>query len=382
MKFPLYDPPAGLPPPSPDAIAHASLLLALIQNLLEKQQGKMPFEQFMALALYAPTLGYYSAGAKKIGFDGDFVTAPEISPLFGYCLARQCQSIFDSLKGGDILEFGAGSGKMAIDILSYLAGQKALPEHYFILETSADLIQRQQQNFKDNAPHLLPYVQWLSTLPKHFKGIMIANEVLDAMPVHRFSIEENTIQEYYVGWQNDAFVWLTDKPCDRVREEILRIQQEGLLHENHYTSEINLRAAAWIKAVSDSLEKGALLLIDYGFPRNIYYHPQRKEGTLMCHYHHRAHPDPLTLVGLQDITAHVDFSFVAQCAINAGFLMSGYTTQSKFLLNCGLLDLVNSEADLPERLATSRQIQTLTMPHEMGELFKVMLLSKQIEVSF
>jgi SAM-dependent MidA family methyltransferase len=365
----LYNPPAGLPPPSPDAIAHASLLLELMQNFLEKQHGKMSFEQFMSLALYAPGLGYYSAGAKKIGFDGDFITAPEISSLFSYCLARQCNNILDSLEGGDILEFGAGSGKMAVDILSYLAKQKALPAHYFIVETSADLIQRQKQNFQDNAPHLLSYVRWLSALPLHFKGVMIANEVLDAMPVHRFSIEGDTLQEYYVGWQNDAFIWLKDKPCDRVREAIIQIQQEGLLRENHYTSEINLRAAAWIKTVSDSLEKGAVLLIDYGFPRNIYYHSQRSEGTLMCHYQHRAHPNPLILVGLQDITAHVDFSFVAQCAINAGFLMSGYTTQSKFLLNCGLLNLVNAEADLSERLATSRQIQTLTMPHEMGESF-------------
>lgn len=249
---------------------------------------------------------------------------------------------------------------------------------YFILETSAELKHRQQQTFEKNAPHLLPHVQWLDTLPAHFNGIMLANEVLDAMPVHRFLIQDNQIQEYYVGWENGAFIWLTDNPAPEVQEEVMRIKEEYLPDVTHYTSEINLRARAWLNSLSESLSQGAILLIDYGFPQEVYYHPQRSEGTLMCHYRHRAHPDPLILVGLQDITAHVDFSFIAESAVRAGLTVAEYTTQATFLLNSGILDLVEEQTDLVKRLEISRQIQTLIMPQEMGELFKVMILTKKL----
>jgi len=384
MKNKLYTVPNNWPSPSTDAISHANSLCDVIIKTIEEQQGKISFAQFMQLALYAPGLGYYSAGSEKIGASGDFVTAPEISPLFSYSIAKQCQQILAHLGEGDILEFGAGSGKMAVDILTYLSDKNILPKNYFILETSAELKQRQLTTFEQNAAHLLPHVQWLNTLPTHFKGIMLANEVLDAMPVNRFLITDNDIQEYYVGWHNEEFTWLTDKPTSsNLTHEIIKIKQECLSDPvEHYTSEINLHAPAWLHSVGDSLTQGALLLIDYGFPRNIYYHPQRAEGTLMCHYRHRAHANPLILVGLQDITAHVDFSSIAKAAAKAKFAVAGYTTQADFLLNCGILDLVGQQSNLKQQLAMSQQIQTLIMPHEMGELFKVMLLTKNLTGEF
>lgn len=371
------------PSPSAEAISHANVLVDHIIQTIKQQGGKIPFAQFMELALYAPTLGYYSAGSKKIGSEGDFTTAPEISALFSYSVAKQCEEIFDRLEDGNILEFGAGSGKMAVDILSYLATRNALPKHYFILETSAELKQRQRETFEKNAPHLLSHIQWLDSLPTYFNGVMLANEVIDAMPVHRFLINGNDIQEYYVGWENDVFIWLTDNPTSpQLLDEINKIKKECLPHAMHYTSEFNLRGGAWLRSLSESLAKGAILLIDYGFSRDSYYHPDRSEGTLMCHYRHRAHSNPLILVGLQDITAHVDFSFIAESAIKTGLTVAGYTTQAAFLLNCGILDLIEESPSLVKRLEISRQIQTLTMPHEMGELFKVMLLLKNMEGEF
>lgn len=373
----LYHPPAGLPAPSAEAITHAQELLRLIITKIDQQEGKISFEEFMNLALYAPGLGYYSAGSEKIGAQGDFTTAPEISSLFSYSIAKQCQKFFDQLGAGDILEFGAGSGKMAIDILTYLQNQQVMPSHYFILETSADLKQRQFEAFQKKAPHLLKWVQWLETLPSDFNGIMLANEVLDALPVHRFIIENQQIKECYVGWENESFVWIVAEPeSEYLLEEASKIKKDFLADVDYYMSEINLRAKAWINSVSKSLKKGVILLIDYGFPREVYYHRQRCEGTLMCHYRHFAQPNPLILVGLQDITAHVDFSFVADCAAQVGLTLNEYTTQAAFLLDNGILDLVEQQDDLLKRLSVSREIQTLTMPHEMGELFKVMTLSK------
>lgn len=379
----IFHDPSGLPPPSPEAVAHGFLLADVILQAIEKNQGKITFEQFMELALYAPGLGYYSAGSHKIGAQGDFITAPEISPLFSYAVARQCEEILGLLNGGDILEFGGGSGQMALDILSYLRKRQALPRHYFILETSAQLQARQRETFEKCDPDLLACVQWISSLPCNFQGIMLANEVLDAFPVHRFLIQQKGVQEYYVEYQNNKFIWATHAPSsERLKEEILCIKRDFLSDARVYTSEINLRAAAWINSLNDSLAKGVILLIDYGFPRPIYYHPQRLSGTLMCHYRHRSHPDPLILIGLQDITAHVDFSFVAECAQKIGLAIGGYTAQGAFLLQCGLLELADIPLNTVERISISRQIQILTMPHEMGELFKVLLLSKNIEGEF
>jgi SAM-dependent MidA family methyltransferase len=374
-----------LPAPSPDAISHANQLVHFIVQEIEKNQGKISFERFMELALYAKGLGYYSAGCEKIGPAGDFITAPETSALFSCALAKKCAQILSQLQGGDILEFGAGSGKMALDILNELDRQGALPNHYFILETSAPLKQRQKKLFARQAKNLLAKVKWVEKLPADFKGIMLANEVLDAFPVQRFRALNNKVEEYYVGWKDNAFYWLTDAPeSTEILEKLNRLRIElGL--ENNYVSEINLRMPAWLNTVANSLSAGVILLIDYGFPRSAYYHPDRCNGTLMCHYRHHAHPDPLILVGLQDITAHVDFTLVAESALAAGLTVASYATQAAFLIDCGILELYEkqynalaAENALQKTLTLSQQMQTLTMPHEMGELFKAMVLTKNM----
>lgn len=348
-------------------------LTRLIQQEIA-EHGPITFAKFMQLALYAPGLGYYSAGSRKFGKEGDFVTAPEISSLFSVCIAKQCQQVLTYLNQADILELGAGSGVMAADILLELNKQHCLPEHYFILEISADLKERQQVLLKERLPDFFDRIIWLDKLPETFSGIMLANEVMDAMPVHRF---KGSSQEYYVDSQSERFYWKLAKPSS---SELANAIKRLDLPEN-YSSEINLQLPAWLQSLSDCLEKGVLLALDYGFPRHEYYHPERSMGTLMCHHRHKTHDNPLILVGLQDITAHVDFSAVVEGAEKAGFALAGYTHQAQFLLNLGLADLAAAAmTDDISRFEISQQIKLLTLPSEMGELFKAIALSKNVEM--
>ncbi len=278
----------------------------------------------MELALYAPGLGYYVAGSTKLGGDGDFVTAPEISPLFGRTLARQIAQVLES-SGGEVLELGAGSGAMAADILGELQRTGCLPARYLILETSPQLVERQRLALRQKLPALTARIEWIGMLPQNFDGIIVANEVLDALPVHVVAWREEGVFERGVGWK-DGLVWSE------------RLLPPGPLRDAAaatgvgagYVSEISLVAPALVRSLSAALRKGALLLIDYGFGRREYYHPQRASGTLMCHYRHRAHGDPLFLPGLQDLTAHVDFTAIAEAGIDAGMKLLGYTTQAQF----------------------------------------------------
>jgi len=369
------------PEPDADAQANSQALIALICNEIAQAGGRIPFERFMSLALTAPGLGYYSAGNEKLGHQGDFVTAPEISPLFSRCIAQQCRQVLERLRGGapaNILEFGAGSGVMAAEILLELERLKCLPDHYYILEVSAELQQRQRDTLQCRIPHLEHRVTWLEALPQqHFRGIVLANEVLDAMPVHRFYKTPDGIGEYYVTWNGERFVWaLGDISCDSLTAFINRLEDDESLPAN-YQSEVNLAAVAWVSSLASLLSQGVVLIVDYGFPRHEYYHSQRTQGTLMCHYRHRAHDDPFVYPGLQDITAHVDFTAVAEAACNAGLNVAGYNTQGFFLLANGLETFVTpGDINDPAYVKTVQQIKTLTMPHEMGELFKVMALSK------
>lgn len=381
----LYAPPRGTPVLSADALAHSAALVDKIQKTIQVQQGKITFAEFMQMALYDPKLGYYRSGLTKIGANGDFVTAPELSSLFSFALARQCQEILSRLGGGDILELGAGSGQMALDLLRDLEKHDALPNHYLILEISAELRQRQQKKLQTLAPKLAERVTWLTSLPEPLTGIILANEVVDALPVHRFCLAGNEIKEYYVGFKKENFIWIADVPSSSAcLHRVQRIQQNFLpnIPLTHYASEVNLQASAWLHSLSDSLVKGAILLLDYGFSDQEYYHPQRTDGTLMCHYCHRAHTDPLILVGLQDITAHVDFSLLAESALNAGLTVAGYATQANFLIGCGILQCAPEPDQLTQQLAISQQLQTLLMPHEMGELVKALLLTKGIDGDF
>lgn len=378
---------SALPPPHPDAVALSQRLMDLIkQDINNKADGRIPFVEFMNKALYAPNLGYYSSSIRKFGAEGDFITAPEISPLFSQCLAKQCQQVLASFDDdeGVILEFGAGSGIMAAEILKALESMKQLPKQYLILELSADLQLRQRETLQAQVPHLFDRVQWLKSLPTEpLQGVILANEVLDAMPVHRFRLDEQGVSEYYVGLGEDddtPFVWETASSSDELLLTTVEALRPSL--DVGYISELNLALPAWIQSLSDILSDGLVLLIDYGFPSSEYYHPQRNQGTLMCHYQHYAHDNPLILVGLQDITAHVNFTAVAEAADAVGLHVSGYTNQGNFLLSCGLIELLSAFDfnDSQNYLQQTQAVKKLMLPHEMGELFKLMALSRNLDM--
>jgi SAM-dependent MidA family methyltransferase len=369
-----------LPLPEPPAQAHSERLIVLIRDEIASAGGRISFAHYMERVLFAPGLGYYSAGSRKFGGEGDFVTAPEISPLFSRALARQVAEVLTTLGGGEVLEAGGGTGAMAIDMLLELECQDALPARYLILELSADLRQRQRDAFSARAPHLLQRVRWLDALPgTGFRGVVVANELLDALPVHGFRVEENGVRERFVRWDGSRFQWCTGEsgtPRLAARLEALA----GTLPIG-YKSEINLAAEAWVASVAAMLEAGVVLLIDYGFAQCEYYHPRRSGGTLMCHYRHRAHDDPFVYPGLQDITAHVDFTAIAEVAAEAGLNVDGYNTQGLFLLANDITRLAADATDERERIRLAQQIRTLTLPGDMGERFKVMALSRRYPAS-
>jgi len=361
-----------LPTPPPEALAHSEKLAALIRDEIAAHAGWIPFARYMELALYAPGLGYYTAGARKLGREGDFTTAPEMTPLYGQTLARQAAEVLES--GLDqILEIGAGSGALAAALLAELERLEQLPRQYYILELSPDLRERERDLLALKVPHLLERVIWLNRLPTLYQGLIVANEVLDAMPVHIIRAGAAGIEEAGVGVQDGAFAWAW-----RPAAAELRAAAEALALPPGYQSEIQLVACAFVRTLAQAMASGVLLLVDYGFPAHEYYHGQRSEGTLMCHYRHRAHGDPFFLPGLQDITSHIDFSAVARAAGEAGLDLLGYTGQAQFLINCGITDVMlrtppeNAAAYLPQAAAA----QQLLSPAEMGELFKVIALGK------
>ncbi|MCW5588568.1 MAG: SAM-dependent methyltransferase [Legionellales bacterium] len=359
-----------LPKPSTSASAHSEELSQLIREKIQ-QEHFISFYDFMQMALYQPGLGYYHAGLDKFGAVGDFITAPEISRLFGQCLAQQFLEISHNLDDACIFEFGAGTGKLCFDILTALQKHQALPKYYYILEISPDLRQRQQQLLSQ-----FPQVIWLDTLlEKPMNGLIIANEVLDAMPIQRFHINNQIIYEMGVTMENNQFKWhLYENPT--LTAPILSLFNTL---PNHYSSEINLNLSLWCASLFQQLHQGVVLLIDYGFSRQEYYHPQRNQGTLMCHYRHLNHDDPFYYPGLQDITAHVDFTTLAYALAEQGFTLEGFLTQANYLLNLNILNLAqeNHSTSDYDMLKLSQEIQRLLMPHEMGELFKVLIASKQ-----
>jgi len=351
-----------------------------LQEKLAQQQG-LPFNEFMQLALYAPGEGYYSSGLQKLGKHGDFITAPELTPLFGKALANQCQQIMAAVEKPVLFEFGAGTGALCIALLEHLATLNCLPEMYYILEVSANLRHRQAELISQKMPHLAHKVTWLDRWPQTpFNGVILANEVLDAMPVHRFMKTEQGIMESYITLNEQQQLTEEFKPCQNSR--LLDYINKRLIIENTpYLSEVNLFLEDWLLHNYHMLEHGAMLLIDYGFPRHEYYHPDRNQGTLMCHYQHRSHPNPLLHPGEQDISAHVDFTHVAEAGHEAGFHIAGYTNQASFLLANGLLSLINSQDNEVDQIAAKQAIKQLTQPCEMGELFKVMALTKNLELA-
>lgn len=364
-----------LPTPSPDALAHSNTLRKLIQDEILAHEGWITFSRFMELALYAPGLGYYSGGAVKFGAAGDFITAPELSPLFGRALSRTVAPVLTET-GGDILELGPGSGRLAIDMLRELEANNRLPGHYYMLEVSAALQSRQQQAIQQQVPHLAPRVHWLTQLPREFSGVIVANEVFDALPAAVIRWKAQTVLERGVALLDGEFVW-SDKNVTST--ELLQVAQT-LSPATAYVSEISLAARGLIRSLALILQQGVILVLDYGFPKNEYYHTQRSEGTLRCHYRHHVHDNPFYLPGLQDMTVHVDFSALAQAGTEQGLTLVGYTSQAQFLINNGILEFLSAiSPDNPEKyLPLSAQVKKLLSPAEMGELFKVLALGREV----
>jgi SAM-dependent MidA family methyltransferase len=356
---------AELPSPDPQALASSRALLDRIGAELGDAGNWISFARYMELVLHEPGLGYYASGARKLGAGGDFVTAPELSPLFGRALARQVRELLEP--GDTLLEFGAGSGLLAEVLLSEIEGVK-----YEILETSPDLRARQQQRLGNR-------VKWLDRLPQSFRGVMLANEVVDAMPVHALAWTSAGVLERGVCANEGQLAWSDRAVEGLVLSESRKINPE-IPPSGRYESELALFARAWMRSLGRFLERGAVLVIDYGFPAREYFHPQRSMGTLACHYRHRMHGDPFYLPGLQDVTAHVDFSALARAAQEAGLEVLGYANLAQFLVNCGITDLLAAEnpSEPARYLPAAAAAQKLLSPSEMGELFKVLAVGKGV----
>jgi SAM-dependent MidA family methyltransferase len=369
----------SLPIPTTEQLEHSARLIQVIHAELVARGGWISFARYMELVLYAPGLGYYSAGAKKFGAAGDFVTAAEISPLFARTLARQVAQVL-AATGGDVLELGAGTGRLAVQLLLEFQQLGTPPRRYLILEVSAHLRAVQQETMAALLPaDLVSRVEWLDELPDAFVGLVLGNEVLDALPVHVVAWREHGIFERGVTLNDNRLIWQERVLAD---SELLEKAQQLALPPG-YISEISPVASALIASLAGMLQLGALLFVDYGFPRREYYHLQRANGTLMCHYRQHAHDDPLFQPGLQDITAHVDFTAVAEAGKSHGVELIGYTTQAQFLINCGITDLLSavSPADMAAYLPLASQAQKLLSPSEMGELFKVIAFGKSLEIA-
>jgi SAM-dependent MidA family methyltransferase len=356
-----------------------SELVVHLRQAIDAAGGAISFSEYMELALYAPGLGYYSARADQFGGGGDFVTAPESSPLFAHSLARQTSEILSAVGGGDICEVGAGRGALATDLLEALARVDCLPRRYWIIERSPALRESQQARLASRLPDLMARIRWCDDFPQSFRGVLLANEVLDAIPADRFRVGAAGVRECRVGWRDDRFCWVeadcSGSPLEGHIASILESLEQRL--PEGYESECAPARQAWVSRLGERLERGVAMLFDYGYGRAEYYHPQRSSGTLRCFHRHRAHDDPLLLTGLQDISVHVDFTALAEAAAAAGLTIPGYTTQAEFLLATGLLDACRDiDPGTRRHVELTAQIKRLTLPGEMGEAVKVLALAR------
>lgn len=373
---------SSLPPPSADALAQSARLVERLHAEIRAAGGWLSFARYMELALYEPGLGYYSGGARKFGPGGDFITAPELTPLFGQALASQVEQVMRA-SAMQVIEVGAGTGLLAADLLLELEHRGCLPEGYGILELSGELRERQFDTLAAKAPHLASRVAWLDRLPDAFSGAVVANEVLDVMPLHLVVSRADGLFERGValapGGEGEVLHWADVAAAGVVREAALELSLP-VPEQGEYVTEINLAGSAWVASWAERLQQGAMLLVDYGYPRAEYYLPSRSGGTLLCYYRHHAHGDPFLWPGLNDITAFVDFTAVAEAAFAAGLDVLGYTTQAQFLFNCGVLECLarRGPEEKADYIRAARAVQRLTAPQEMGELFKVLAVVRGI----
>jgi SAM-dependent MidA family methyltransferase len=374
-----HDQPPTLPIPDALSAAHCEQVTAFIRRQIETSGGSISFAEFMQHALYAPGLGYYAAGSTKFGAAGDFVTAPEVSNVFGHVVARQCAEVLEQVGDGAVLEIGAGSGKLAADVLARLGTLDSLPVAYRILEVSADLRERQETYLEQHLPELVHLVSWIDSPPIGHRGVILANEVLDALPVERFMRRGSGIVQQRVGATPDGFAFTESPAPDLLESAVFQLEADlGETLLDGYASEICLAVPDWIAQLGAGLDEGIAFLFDYGVSRSEYYAAERSDGWLRCHFRHHAHNDPLVLPGIQDLTAWVDFTRVATAAVTVGFDVVGYTAQAQFLMSGGLeAEMSGFDAlTLEAQLELSQQIKTLTLPGEMGEHFKCMALRK------
>lgn len=362
--------------------AHAARVLETLRASVAAAGGWLRFDQYMQLALYAPGIGYYSAGARKLGEGGDFTTAPEISPLFGRCLARHCADVLAACGGGEVLEIGAGTGRLAFDVLTALHANGTSPVRYRILEVSGDLRERQRDLLQRLPAGLCACVEWLDAPPAEpWRGALLANEVLDALPVECFTWRAGQVFERGVALQGDGGLTWSERPAaGPLREEVERVRADaGAGWPERFHSELCSRTGAWIGEVTRSLSQGVALFIDYGLPRRDYYAAARSEGTLRCHYRQRAHDDPFAHPGMEDITAWVDFTRVAEAADAADLEVLGFATQAALLLGLGIEREVAAAADEATRIRLASEARRLLMPEEMGESFKAIALGRGVD---
>ncbi len=374
-----HDQPPTLPAPDATSAAHSERVAAFIRERIGAAGGRISFAEFMQHALYAPGLGYYAAGSTKFGGAGDFITAPEVSSVFGGVVARQCREVLDQTGGGEILEYGAGSGKLAADVLTALRRMDTLPTAYNILEVSADLRQRQEVRLRECVPDLMELVHWLDTPPAAVRGVILANEVVDALPVERFVCRDSGVMQQCVAEGQEGFEFVETAAAARLASAVAAIEDElGAQFPDGFVSEICLAVPDWIAGLSSALDEGVALLFDYGVSRREYYAAERSDGWLRCHFRHHAHNNPLILPGIQDLTTWVDFTAIAEAAVATGFEIGGYSAQAQFLMAGGLDAELQGFAELAlkEQFELSRQVKTLTLPGEMGEHFKCMALQK------
>lgn len=373
----MMKPDSKLPAPDPVAQQHSAQLLHLIVDHIQSHDGKISFADYMQMCLYQPGLGYYSAGLSKIGAAGDFVTAPEISPLFSQALARHIADVLQQ-SGGDCLEFGAGSGKMAVDILQQLAQWDCLTTHYFIIEASADLRLRQQKYLSENLGDIFEKVIWLDKLPAQFTGVIVANEVCDAMPVHSLLFDQQGVSERYISHHDQQLSWQNGPISQqRLAEKARSIAPQ--LTTKPFITEVNLFTDAWLNSLAQCLQQGAIFIIDYGHTAGDYFHASRANGGLRCHYRHQVHDDVFWLPGLQDLTAHVNFSDLAETAHGAGLDVAGLQSQADFLLAGDILSLAQQQAiDDLQQIQQSAALKRLLLPDQMGAMFKALSLTKNL----
>lgn len=369
----------SLPAPDAESLLHTEKVAAFIRQAITNAGGSISFAEFMQLALYAPGLGYYSAGAAKFGASGDFTTAPEISPLFGRVLARQCAGVLAQVASPAVLELGAGSAALAVQVLTALDTLGMAPERYLILEVSPDLRERQEQRLREMQPPPSTTIEWLTALPERFDGVVIANEVADALPVERFRKADGEVLQCRVAADGDRFAWTGARAPDFLRESVHGIEAAlGAPLADGYESEVSAGLPAWVEDVAGCIGTGLVFLFDYGISRAEYYAPDRSSGWLRCHFRHRAHDDPLVYPGIQDITAWVDFTAVAEAAVHAGMDIAGFVSQAHFLLHGGLEQEFAraSSSSTSAQAELSRQAGRLMLPGEMGERFKCIGLSR------